>query len=388
MREHPPYHPVLAPRRSLWRIFAAPVLLGIAGLAWTVFWFYAAAQVTESVDGWLAREAKQGREISCGDRQVLGYPFRLEVVCKDVGIALTALAPPARAHLDRLMVVAQVYDPKLLITELTSPLSIDGGNAARPLTARWTLAQASLRGRPDAPQRMSVALDELRVTSGDAAPLMQAARVELHGRIADDSSAEKPVVELVLRTIGASAPTLHALAAEPADSDIALTLRGLHDVTPKPWPQRFRDIQAAGGRIEVTQARVRQGELLATARGTLGVDPAGHLAGELDLVVAGIEKVIAPLGLEELLAKAAPQAGLPGIHASDINSLIGTLDSIVPGLGNIARRNAGAGVAAGLNALGKATELEGRKALALPLRFAEGTIYLGALPVGRTPALF
>jgi hypothetical protein len=217
---------------------------------------------------------------------------------------------------------------------------------------------------------------------------MQAARVELHGRIADDSSAEKPVVELVLRTIGASAPTLHALAAEPADSDIALTLRGLHDVTPKPWPQRFRDIQAAGGRIEVTQARVRQGELLATARGTLGVDPAGHLAGELDLVVAGIEKVIAPLGLEELLAKAAPQAGLPGIHASDINSLIGTLDSIVPGLGNIARRNAGAGVAAGLNALGKATELEGRKALALPLRFAEGTIYLGALPVGRTPALF
>lgn len=378
----------MAPRRSLWRIFVAPLLLVAAGIAWTGFWFFAAAQVDEVVDGWRAREAGLGRQYDCADRHVAGYPFRLEVTCEQASLTLTTLTPPARARLDRILAVAQVYDPKLLITEFTSPLVFESGDRARPLALHWKLAQASLRGLPEIPERISVAIDDPRLIVGSDAPLMQASRVEAHGRIAEGTPADKPAVNLVLRTTGATAPAVHALLADPVDSEATLTLRGLHDLAPKSWPQRFREIHAAGGRLEVTQARLRQGDLLATANGALGIDANGNLAGELQLVVAGIEKVVAPLGLDDLLAKAAPQAGLPGINANDINNLIGTLDSIVPGLGNVARRNAGAGVAAGLSALGKPTELDGRKALAIPLRFADGVIMLGPVPVGRTPPLF
>ena len=38
--------------------------------------------------------------------------------------------------------------------------------------------------------------------------------------------------------------------------------------------------------------------------------------------------------------------------------------------------------------LGQPAELEGRKAVALPLRFTDGTVYLGPLKVGQTAPLF
>jgi hypothetical protein len=46
------------------------------------------------------------------------------------------------------------------------------------------------------------------------------------------------------------------------------------------------------------------------------------------------------------------------------------------------------GVAAGINALGTEAVLEGKKARAFPLRFVEGTVFLGPLKVGQVPALY
>ena len=60
----------------------------------------------------------------------------------------------------------------------------------------------------------------------------------------------------------------------------------------------------------------------------------------------------------------------------------------MPGLGNVARQHVNTGVQAGLTMIGKPTELEGKKAIAVPLRFANGAIMLGPVQVGRMPSLF
>src|SRR3954471_13532328 len=109
-------------RRSLWRLFLMPVLLLAGALAWSAFWFYAASQVDENVDAWRAREAKSGRVYDCGKRAVAGFPFRLEVSCSGASVALTSQTAgssqgPVTARLGEILVVAQVYDPKLLIAE-------------------------------------------------------------------------------------------------------------------------------------------------------------------------------------------------------------------------------------------------------------------------------
>src|ERR1700736_5750953 len=109
-------------RRPLWRLFLLPVLLLIAAAAWSAFWFYAASQVEVSADAWRAQEAKSGRVYDCARHSVAGFPFRLEVRCEGASVSLVSQTagarPPITAKLGEILIVAQVYDPKLLIAEL------------------------------------------------------------------------------------------------------------------------------------------------------------------------------------------------------------------------------------------------------------------------------
>ncbi|MGH6677504.1 MAG: DUF2125 domain-containing protein, partial [Bradyrhizobium sp.] len=164
------------------------------------------------------------------------------------------------------------------------------------------------------------------------------------------------------------------------------------DFAPKPWPQRFREILAAGGLVEIVLSRVQQGEVIAVASGSLGLNAEGRLDGELQMTVAGLDKLIAALGIEKMLDEGVPQATLdrvaPGVKTADLNHLFGALDRAIPGLGKLVQDNANIGIQAGVNALGAAATLEGRKARAFPLRFVDGAVFLGPLKVADVPPLF
>ncbi len=71
-----------------------------------------------------------------------------------------------------------------------------------------------------------------------------------------------------------------------------------------------------------------------------------------------------------------------------MDKLAGALDRLAPGLGDVARSQAGANLSFGLNLIGEQTTLEGHRAVTLPLRFNDGTIFLGPIPIGNAPALF
>jgi hypothetical protein len=389
-------------RRSLWRLFFLPVLLLLAAAAWSAFWFYSASKVDETADAWRAREAKSGRVYDCARRSVAGYPFRLEVRCDGASVSLqsqtagqAATQAPITATLGEILVVAQVYDPKLLIAEFTAPATISYQGASPSMMVNWSTARSSIVGLPGVPQRVSLVFDDPaidRLNGSVQTPLARAKHVELHGRLAGGSPADRPVIETVLQIAGGSVQEVHPLLAQPFDADVRTLLSGLKDFSPKPWPQRFREIQAAGGHVEIVQSRIAQGELIAVAAGTLGLSAQGRLDGELQMTVAGIEKVIPALGLDKMLDEGVPQATLdrvaPGVKTQDVNNLFGALDRAIPGLGKMARQNANVGVAAGINALGKEAVLEGKKARAFPLRFVDGTVYLGPLKVAQIPPLF
>jgi hypothetical protein len=305
-----------------------------------------------------------------------------------------AAQAPVTARLSDILVVAQVYDPKLLIAEFTAPATVSGPDQLS-LMVNWSKARSSIVGLPAIPQRASIVFGDPaidRVNGSVKTPLARAKHVELHARLADGSAQDHPVIETVLQIAGGSLQELHPLLAEPFDADVRTLLSGLKDFSPKPWPERFREIQAAGGHVEIVQSRIQQGDLIAAAAGTLGLNANGRIEGELQMTVAGIEKVIPALGIEKMLEEGVPQATLdrvaPGVKTQDINNLMGALDKAIPGFGKALRQNANAGVAAGINSLGKEAVLEGKKARAFPLRFADGAVFLGPLKVGQVPPLF
>jgi hypothetical protein len=389
-------------RRPLWRLFIAPVLLLIAAAAWSAFWFYSASQVDVVADAWRAREAQSGRVYDCAQRSVSGYPFRLEVRCDHARVSLvsqtagqTAAQAPITAKLGKILVVAQVYDPKLLIAEFTAPATISDPNSASSMIVNWRTARSSIVGLPGVPQRVSLVFDDPaldRVKGSLQTPLLRAKHIELHGRIAEGSPTDHPVIETVLRVAGGSVQEVHPLLAQPFDAEAQAKLTGLKDFAPKPWPERFRELQASGGHAEIVQSRIQQGDLIAVATGTLGLTPEGRLDGELQMTVAGIEQVIPALGLEKMLDEGVPQGTLdkvaPGVKTQDVSNLIGALNRAIPGLGNAVKQNVNVAAAAGINSLGNEAVLEGKKARSFPLRFTDGAVFLGPIKVGQIPPLF
>src|SRR4030081_2145802 len=263
------------------------------------------------------------------------------------------------------------------------------------MVVNWSKARSSVVGLPAVPQRASIVFDDPEVNRFNGsmqAPLARAKHIELHGRLVEGSPADHPVIETVLQIAGGSVQEVHPLLAQPFDADVRTLLSGLEDFSPKPCPQRFREIRDAGGHVEIVQSRIAQGELIAVAAGTLGLSAQGRLDGELQMTVAGIEKVIPALGIEKMLEEGVPQATLdrvaPGVKTQDVNSLLGALDRAIPGLGRVVKQNANVGVTAGINALGKEAMLEGKKARVFPLRFVDGAGFLGPLKVAQPPPLF
>lgn len=385
-------------RRPLWGLFIVPVLLVIAAAAWSGFWFYAASQVGVQADAWRAQEAKSGRNYDCARRTVAGFPFRFEVSCEGASVALvsqTASNVPFTAKLGEILVVAQVYDPKLVIAEFKSPASIAIPEQS-PLRVDWSKGRASVVGLPAVPQRASIVFDDVgidRVNSNSIqVPVARARHVELHGRLAEGSSTDHPVIETVLQMNDGSVQGVHPVMAEPFNADVHAKLTGLRDFTPKPWPERFREIAAAGGKVEIVESRIQQGEMIAVAAGTLSLNAGGNLDGELQMTVTGLERIVPALGIEKILEEGVPQATLdrvaPGVKTQDLNNLFGALDKAIPGLGKIVKQNANVGVAATLNSIGSEAVLEGKKARSFPLRFADGAVLFGPVKVGQVPPLF
>jgi len=387
----------LPPRRRLWSVFVMPGLVVVLAIGWSGFWYFASGQIGSQFEGWKAREAKGGRIYDCGTLSVGGYPFRFEVNCVNARASFAtqdATQGPLEARIARIHAVTQVYNPKLMIAEFASPATVTA-QGQPPLMARWSLAQTSVYGLPDEPQRIALVIDNPaldRVVSSVQSPVARAKHLELHGRIVEGSVNDHPVIDAALELNNASAEGVHPLAAAPFEATLQARLRGLKNFAPKPWPDRFREIQAAGGGVEIVNSRVQQGDLIAVASGTLSINPSGRLDGELKMTVAGIEKIVAGLGLDKIAREGVPQATLdriaPGLKSRDVDNALGALDKLVPGLGGLVRQQAPAAITAGVTMLGEETTLEGKHAQAVPLRFVDGEVFLGPLRLGVAPQLF
>ena len=369
-----------ARRRKRRYIGTLILFLALVG-GWNYLWYYATGKAEVAIDRWRAREAKAGRIYTCGSQSIGGYPFRIEVTCDKAAAVFRSNQPPVEIKTSSILVAAQLYQPTLLISDFYGPLTIADLGHAPNIIVNWKLAQSSVRGTPSAPERISLVFDQPvveRINGNNRQSVLKAQHIEVHGRLAAGSVTNKPIIETVLRLRAAAAPELHPAAAMPIDADITTLLRGLNDFSPRPWSARFRELQAVDGRVDITQARVQQGDTIAVGDGTLSLNTSGRLQGQLRVTVANIEPFLAAVGTPQVVK-----------NSPDMDRLSGALDHLLPGLGNVARQQAtSSNLSLGINLLGEQTTLEGKRAVTLPLRFDDGSVFLGPIWIGNTPAMF
>src|SRR4029453_2863646 len=102
--------------------------------------------------------------------------------------------------------------PKLLIAEFKAPATLADRGQPPSLMVNWTLGRSSVTGLPDVPQRASVVFDNPsieRINGPVQTPLARAGHLELHGRLADGSTRDQPVIETVLQISGGNVQEVH-----------------------------------------------------------------------------------------------------------------------------------------------------------------------------------
>jgi hypothetical protein len=369
-----------SPRRRLWPLLLVFGLVVALFVAWTGLWFYAAARAKAEIAAWREHEHQAGRQQDCASLSVGGFPFRIEVRCTGADFELEG-SPTVKLDLPSVLAMVQIYDPRLLISELTGPLRISERRGQADYVVDWSVGRASVRGLPSEAERGSLVFDALSVRdpgTGSGDPVFSARHFELHGRRAAPSHAGKAAIETILKLKDAVAERIHPVAARPIDADVTSVLFGIDDLSAKPWqlkawPVMLKEWQAGNGEIEITRARIRQDDVIAEGAGNLRLTPRGGLDGNLQVTVVGIEKILKMFNIDRLMSE------------GQIGATLNALDQLFPGLGGIARQSAGPGLAA---TLGRPGELDGKPATTLPLRFVDGTVFLGPIAVGEVPPLF
>jgi hypothetical protein len=119
--------------------------------------------------------------------------------------------------------------------------------------------------------------------------------------------------------------------------------------------------------------------MLATATGTLGLTQAGRLDGALRLSVAGLEKFLPAISGQQRGSPLSLDRAAPALNA---------IDRAVPGLGARLAPQAQTLQVGLLALLGQPVEIEGKRGIAVPVRFTDGNASFGPIPVGQVPAAF
>jgi len=367
--------PSTARRRRFWPLLLASGLVVALAVAWTGLWFYAAAQAEAEIAAWFERERQAGRQQDCAALSVGGYPFRIEVRCAGASFELQEM-PGYRLNLPSVLGMVQIYDPKLMNSEFTGPLNISERRGGIDYVINWNIGRASMRGLPPQVERGSLAFDNLAVRDGAAPgsdPVFAAEHFDLHGRRAPGSHSDEPAMETILKVKDAVAGKIHPALARPIDADVTSVVHGLDGFSRKPLPDQLRQWQAHNGEVEITEARIRQDDVIAVGTGTVRLTARGGLDGNLRVTIVGIEKLLKIFDLERLMSE------------GQMGATLNALDQLMPGLGGIARRSAAPGLVA---VLGQRGELDGKPATTLPVRFVDGRVLLGPFPVGEVPPLF
>jgi len=386
----PPVRPRRSPppRRRLWRYLVLAAVIVALPIGWTALWSYAASIANEALAGWIAREAAVGRVYDCGSRSIGGFPFGIVIHCDKASAAFKSNRPPFDVRAGDFTFSAQVFRPTLLNGEISAPVTLADPGQGPAFVANWSAARLALLGLPPEPERVTVDLARPRLdrtTGANAGMIFQADRLEVDGRIIAGSARRNPVIEASAKVAAGLAPSFHPLLGEPLAGEIDAVMRGFKDFQPKPWSVLFRDMQASGGGIEIKTLRLARSDAALIGTGTFTINASGRLEGELRVTVAGVENIVPLLGVDQLIGQGIDR--LTGGSGSPAQGL-GALNRLLPGLGGVVRENASAGVIETIKRMGEPTKLDGKPAVALPLRVTDGIVYVGIIPVAVVPALF
>ncbi|WP_336487976.1 DUF2125 domain-containing protein [Methylobacterium nigriterrae] len=362
----PAGRPAPAKSRSRLGLFLPYILLVAIAALWSAGWFYIRDRAGREIDAFFAREAASGRNWTCTDRSITGFPFRIELRCAALKLARQDLS----FTLGPLTAVVQIYQPRHGLLQAAGPFHVEQGELTGDVT--WTSLEGSFHGAQDGFVRASLVVDEPKGSVRGAAPMpidFATKHLELHARPTPGRFASEGAVDVSLRAAQAVLPVVDAFVGSTAPADLALdaTIDRATTFRTGPVPQELEAWRQAGGSLDIALLSIVKGDRRLQGRGSLALDDDHRLAGQLDLRAAGLEALVGQvMGQRFGAEKGALIGNLVGALLGGGRRQARTDDTVPPG-----------------SAAGTPPASAGDVPLKPlpPLRLADGLLMLGPFPI-------
>jgi hypothetical protein len=287
--------------RSSAMIFLPFASLMVLAIGWSVFWYIASAKTESLLDAWIEREKHVGRVWTCPERQIGGYPFRIEIRCAKPQFEAEASGTQFKGSLAGFYAVSKVYQPGLTVVEIEGPFTMQAADGSADISLKWRELHLSLRGLPETLSRLSLAGEEvsLRGTVAEIGTLnLDAANVEAHLAAADTRQDQAYDIYVALNE--ASIPLLDDITGSSAKAAIQLdgTISQADFGGAGRLPDRIEKWRMAGGQVELSRASLVKGTLNFKSKGTLALDVTHRLDGTLESEFSGLEPVLLHYGVD------------------------------------------------------------------------------------------
>jgi len=306
-----------APRRGISGRLTFGLVAGliVLVLVWTALWFYAAHQTAAVVDGWLVREASFGRQWTCPDREISGYPFQMRLTCAEpryAGRDGQGQVKAFRAH-------AEIWSPTRITAEVDGPLIAQSPDGAQHVEANWAQSSIVLQGSPSTLRGAAIAFDQPNINL--TAPHVQLNSKAEHALVTLAPSAkpgaDDKTFDLHVKLDSVGLPDLDRLTGNngPVDFETSGTINAL-DLGGKATPiERLEDWRASDGTVRINNFLFIKGPIKIAAEGDVSLDPQHRPAGKIDVSMIGMEPLLAALHVPtQMLGFTALLGGKPVGH--------------------------------------------------------------------------
>ncbi|MCL2384352.1 MAG: DUF2125 domain-containing protein [Alphaproteobacteria bacterium] len=297
-------------------IFIPAAILLIIAVGWSIFWFFASRQAVSAVGHWLEQEAKLGRNWTCLDQKIGGYPFKIEIMCSGLqfsgniaDMAMTGSVPGFEA-------TAPLLRQDDLLIRLEPPFIAKAQDGGIDLNLGWKDFYVQLEGSPGAYQSIVLAGTQVKLQGHVAdLPPLEGGFNELQSHLSLAQDRHDNSYDFTFAFNDGAIPALTQVLH--TQESLYVQFGGSLSQVPAGNATTFADFlehwRTTNGHLDIASARLSSGGTQFEATGGLGLDEQHRVNGELNAVFAGFDKVFRQLHMDPgVLVAGKALSGLMG----------------------------------------------------------------------------
>jgi len=309
-------------KTSRLRLFLPLAALLVMALAWCSYWYIASEKAKQSFAKNIEKNRAAGIEITCEQPLWGGFPYRFTLKCDRLVISGRKKVANFDISTGTFTAVAMAYNPRHLIGEIQSPITValtgrDGGDVAIAATGQPVRMSVVGKSKPKRPDQISLQFDSMKGTvtethktnaSIEIVPF-EIGHLNVHTRYAAVPADGRAPFDVAVITRNLSygpdtrSPLLIKEALEVDEGTFSAHITAVPLETRPNFSTWARDWHDGGGRLTVHDLKVASNFFTGSSRGDLELDRKGRLNGTLEGSVSGFDDLLERLETADILKK-------------------------------------------------------------------------------------